>query len=62
MSESNHQNAINALRLQRKIDNLRCPKCDAANRPGLTYIELEHGRAACNSCGHAFDPTEESAT
>jgi transposase-like protein len=61
MSESNHQNAMNAIRLQKKINNLRCPKCDAANRPGLTYIELEHGRAACNSCGADWKD-EESAT
>jgi transposase-like protein len=59
MSESNHQNAMNAIRLQKKINNLRCPKCDAANRPGLTYIELEHGRCACNSCGFDFRCPED---
>lgn len=31
---------------------LRCPKCGAANRPGVTYIEGDHTseRAYCTVC------------
>ena len=35
---------------------LCCPKCGAANRPGVSYIEMEQdGRAACSVCSHSFD-------
>lgn len=32
--------------------SLRCPRCAAANRPGVTYIEIDQtgSRAYCSIC------------
>lgn len=52
---SNHEKAVQQLRLRRIEGALTCPACHAMNRPGTTYIELdETGTAWCSVCSHNF--------
>lgn len=46
---SSFTKAVHAL-----LDNLTCPKCGAANRPGAHVITIENGVANCSVCAHAW--------
>jgi transcription elongation factor Elf1 len=39
-----------------KFVTLRCPKCDAMNRPGATIIDVQQGTAVCGVCAHHWKP------
>jgi transcription elongation factor Elf1 len=67
LSMTNWADAIHRLvddvrQAQRQLreDELRCPHCGAANRPGATYVTKETAtRAVCMVCGKAFNPEKE---
>lgn len=50
---SEWRKALDALQID--PDDLRCPRCLAMNRPGVTYIEIdEHGHCLCLVCSHLW--------
>jgi transcription elongation factor Elf1 len=42
-----------------RLDEFRCPKCGAANRGRVMYVELtQEGRLLCAVCGKDSAPPE----
>jgi uncharacterized Zn-finger protein len=54
MTTTTMSNFKDAVRLT-KEQQLSCPSCGAANRPGATYVELQqNGDAFCMVCSKQF--------
>lgn len=52
---SNHEKAVQQLRLRRIEAALVCPQCQAVNRPGVCSVDLDDtGTAWCSVCSHNF--------
>lgn len=44
--------------LQAVVDALICPRCGAANRPGVRYITVDDDLADCSVCAYTWQLSE----